>query len=102
MKFLYLSAAESFYEAGGAVIRFLTEHALALSIITASAVFIFVMIKVYSAVRRSQIKRLKYSRGFSLSGVFEGEHVIFRETTFTASSPSTATPVCARAICSIS
>ncbi len=80
MKFLYLSAAESFYEAGGAVIRFLTEHALALSIITASAVFIFVMIKVYSAVRRSQIKRLKYSRGFSLSGVFEGEHVIFRET----------------------
>ncbi len=80
MKFLYLSAAESFYEAGGAVIRFLTEHALALSIITASAVFIFVMIKVYSAVRRSQIKRLKYSREFSLSGVFEGEHVIFRET----------------------
>ena len=80
MKILYLSAAESFYEAGGAVIKFLTDHALAISIVTASIVAVFVLIKVYTAVRRSQIRRLRYSREFSLSGVFEGERVIFRET----------------------
>ena len=80
MKILYLSAAESFYEAGGAVIKFLTDHALAISIVTASVVAVFVLIKVYTAVRRSQIRRLRYSRDFSLSGVFEGERVIFRET----------------------
>ena len=80
MRPLSLSAAESFYEAGGAIIKFMTDHAIAISAVVVSAALIFILIKVYSAVRKSQIKRLKYSRDFSLSGVFEGEHVIFRET----------------------
>ena len=86
MKPLSLSAVENFYEAGGAFIRFITEHALTISIIAASVVLLFVLIKVYSAVRKSQIRRLKYSREFSLEGVFEGEHVIFRETITNTSS----------------
>lgn len=61
------------------LLDFFVRYGLIIGLSVAAIVLIIILVKVYFAVRAWQIKRLSYRRGFSLSGVFEGEHLILWE-----------------------
>ena len=62
-----------------AVFSFLEKYGLIIALSLAAIALIIILVNVYLKVRAWQIRRLKYRRGFSLSGVFEGEPLILWE-----------------------
>lgn len=55
------------------------QHFLTVVIVIVSALLLWALWLLYMRVRRWQVRNLKYERGFSRGGVFEGEGVVFWE-----------------------